>query len=110
VKPIRSWKRSVSLAALVAVACSTLQAATPGLDRTATLQMHKPRAALGQSGVDSLFLRQMQLAGGGVRTPLRRDSAEVLQEQRNEPRLELGSLIAGALGVMVCVARRRRAD
>ncbi|MBC7956152.1 MAG: hypothetical protein H7Y33_09820 [Cytophagales bacterium] len=109
-KPNRSWKRSVSLAALVAVACSTLQAATPSLERAATQQIQKPRTAFGQAALGSSVLRKAQLTGGETRAQSRRDSPDVLQELRTEPRLEPWSLIAGALGVIIFVAGRRRAD
>ncbi|GAB4556522.1 MAG: hypothetical protein IV105_01715 [Rhizobacter sp.] len=110
----RSWKRAVGLAAVVAVTCGALQAATPSFDKVVTTglssatreartQTPKPRAALGLASAGSSTARMARASSDGLRTALP-DTAQA------EPRLEPWSLLAGALGVALFVAGRRRAD
>ncbi len=111
----RSWKRAVGLAAVVAVTCGALQAATPSFDkvlakgvssatREARLQTPKPRTALGSGWTGSSSAsRTARASGDGLRSALP-DPAQA------EPHLEPWSLLAGALGVAFFVASRRRAD
>ncbi|MBC7995236.1 MAG: hypothetical protein H7Z15_18550 [Rhizobacter sp.] len=110
----RSWKRAVGLAAVVAVTCGALQAATPSFDkavakglssaaREARLQTPKPRAALGLGSTSSSTTRTARASGDTLRSALP-DPAQA------EPILEPWSLLAGALGVALFVAGRRRAD
>jgi len=110
----RSWKRAVGLTAVVAVTCGGLQAATPSFDKAVStglssaarevrLQAPKPRAALGLGSTGSPTSRKVRTSADGLRAALP-DTVEA------EPRLEPWSLLAGALGVALFVAGRRRAD
>ena len=111
----RSWKRAVGLTALVAVTCGGLQAATPSFDKTVTtglssaarevrLQTPKPRVALGLGSTgSSSSSRTARASGDNLR-------AALPDTPQAEPRLEPWSLLAGALGVALFVAGRRRAD
>lgn len=110
----RSWKRAVGLAAVVAVTCGALQAATPSFDkavatgvssaaREARLKAPKPRAALGLGLAGASTSRTARASGDALRSALPETTPA-------EPRLEPWSLLAGALGVAFFVASRRRAD
>lgn len=110
----RSWKRSVSLAAVVAVTCGALQAATPTLDKTVAaalssaarelrLQTPKPRAAAGLVPTGLSTSRAARASDEGLRASLPPDP-------RAEPRFEPWSLLVGALAVAFFVAGRRRPD
>ena len=119
--PLRSWKRSVGLATLVAVACTALQAATPNLDRVlakpmavardARLAGQKPRSALPQASVGASLLRAVGFSGETGRTSAGSSRrAELLAQADQEVHLEPWSLILGALSVMIFIAARRRPD
>jgi hypothetical protein len=110
----RSWKRAVGLAAVVAVTCGALQAATPSFDkavakgvssasREARLQTPKPRAALELGTNGSSSTRTVRGSADNLRVTLP-------QTTQVEPRFEPWSLLACALGVALFVAGRRRAD
>ena len=111
----RSWKRSVGLAVLVAVACGALQAATPSLERAAgtsptaareaRLFAHKPKAVL----AGAMGLRAVKRAGDGSR-PSSTRGAEAGAQPDDDVSLEPWSLIAVALSVMIFIAGRRRTD
>ncbi len=119
----RSWKRSVSLAALVAVTCGALQAATPNLRpvalaavpsaaREARLPAPKIRAAVGHAKTSLSKRRTVERPDGSLRREnLRSESLSSTEpDHREEPRFEPWSLVAGLFGVIVFVASRRRAD
>ncbi len=110
----RNWKRAVGLAAVVAVTCGALQAATPSFDkamaagvssvaREARAKTPKPRAALGLASTGGSNSRSARASDDALR-PASPESTSA------EPRFEPWSLLACALGVGFFVASRRRAD
>lgn len=117
--PTRSWKRSISLAAAVAVACTALQAATsrlelpavvsPTVARDVRLVTQTPRAGLGQPLTGGPLLRAAGLSAQADRAGTSRGRLAEPQPMGDIP-FDPWALLIGALSVMFFVAGRRRAN